>query len=56
MDTLKNTPRFDPLMPRFTTASLDEIRQAEELRRRIEQRYLAATHRPNDPYWCVGAD
>jgi len=37
-------------------ASLDEIRRAEELRRRIHERYLANGDRRSDLYWSIGAD
>ncbi len=49
------SPGFDPAPPRLVTASIEEIRYAEELRRQIERRYLARTKSP-DPYWCVGVD
>jgi len=34
--------------PPFVTASAEEIRYAEELRRRIEQRYLAPARRSDE--------
>jgi len=49
-------PNFDPAWPRFVAASAEEIRQAEELRRKIEQRYLSPSSRPKESDWCVGAD
>ena len=50
-----SVPSPDPAFTRFVSASTEEIQLAQELRRLIEQRYLA---RPEvrDPYWCVGAD
>ena len=42
--------------PQGVTASIEEIRYAEQLRREIESRYLAVSSRPSDPYWCVAAD
>jgi hypothetical protein len=56
MNAPKTVPSFDPTMPRFTTASAEDIRRAEELRRQIEQRYLAPPPREHDRYWSVGAD
>jgi len=56
MESPNATPHFVASPPRFTTASSDEIRYAELLRRQIEERYFAASHRPSDPYWCIGAD
>jgi hypothetical protein len=53
-----NTPAQPP-EPDATpclTASLDEIRRAEELRRQIHERYLAKADRRSDPYWSIGAD
>jgi hypothetical protein len=35
--------------PRFVAASTEEIRLAEELRRQIEERYLARTKLPSAP-------
>ena len=45
----------DPAFTPFVTASIDEIRYAQRLRERLEERY------PNRParasvYWSVGAD
>lgn len=49
------TPRPDPAFTPFVTASSEDIRYAQQLRRRIEERYL---NRPNAPVcpWTVGAD
>jgi len=49
-------PHLDSAWPRFVAASAEEIQQAEELRRKIEQRYLAPFNRPTESHWCVGAD
>ena len=50
-----NVPSFDPASPGFVTASVEEIRYAQELRRQIERQYLSRPTQP-DSYWCVGAD
>jgi hypothetical protein len=42
MQSATTTPSYDPRWPRLTTASIEEIRYAEQLRRQIESRYLAA--------------
>jgi hypothetical protein len=42
-------------LTRFVSASTEDIKLAQELRRLIEQRYLARRN-PPDPYWCIGAD
>jgi hypothetical protein len=49
------TPSIDPAFTPFVAASIEEIRYAQQLRRRIEERYL---NRPTPPasYWSVGAD
>ena len=46
----------DPALIPFVTASIDEIRHAQELRRRIERHYLQQLPDSADEYWCVGAD
>ena len=52
-------PASDPAVTPFVTASNDEIRYAQRLRERLEERYL---NRPSDSasrrssYWAVGAD
>jgi hypothetical protein len=56
MKTPDRIPSVDPVLPRFVAASAEEIRYAEELRRQIEQRYLAQSNRRTDSSWCVGAD
>ena len=38
-----NLRRMDPAFTRFVTASIEEIRYAQELRRQIERRYLGAS-------------
>ena len=48
-------PSFDPDLPPFVAASIEEIRYAQHLRRQIVQRYLAQPAPPVSP-WCVGAD
>jgi hypothetical protein len=40
MEPRKPEPSIDPATERFVAASIEEIRLAEELRRKIEQRYL----------------
>ena len=49
------TPSPDPAFTPFVTASSEDIRYAQQLRRRIEEKYL---NRPNTPVcpWTVGAD
>lgn len=56
MDTTERTAHGDPHMPAFTTATAEEIALARKLRDAIVQRYLAASPRTTDPYWCIGAD
>ena len=56
MESPIGTADLAPTLPRCATASIEEIRYAERLRREIERRYLAVPDRPSDPYWCVGAD
>jgi hypothetical protein len=56
MNTLSRAQPPEPDSTRCLVASLDEIRLAEELRRRIHERYLANAHRRSDPYWSIGAD
>ena len=48
-------PVLDPAFTPFVTASIEEIRHAQRLRERIEERYL---NRPTPPvtFWSVGAD
>ncbi len=48
-------PVLDPAFTPFVTASIEEIRHAQRLRERIEERYL---NRPTRPvtFWSVGAD
>jgi hypothetical protein len=49
------TPSSDPAFTPFVAASIEEIRYAQQLRRRIEEQYLS---RPAPPvsFWSVGAD
>lgn len=56
MKAPSTVPHAETARPRFVAASPEDIRYAEELRRRIQQRYLAPAEKPSDPYWCVGAD
>jgi hypothetical protein len=44
----------DSVLDTFVTASPDEIRYAQQLRERIEQRYLKQPS-PPAPAWSVGA-
>jgi hypothetical protein len=53
--SISKVPSFEPALPRLVTASPEEIRYAEELRRRLEQRYLMRREVP-DPYWCIGVE
>jgi hypothetical protein len=50
-----SSPSGDPTFTPFVTASSEEIRYAQELRRRIEERYLGQSTRPAS-FWSVGAD
>jgi len=45
----------DPAFTPFVTASTDEIRYAQRLRERIEERYLKRPS-PRTAWWSVGAD
>ncbi|MFO1413864.1 MAG: hypothetical protein U1F10_08155 [Burkholderiales bacterium] len=56
MEPTDTPPHGDPHLPRFTTATADEIALARRLRDEIVQRYLGAAPGPTDPYWCIGAD
>jgi hypothetical protein len=56
METFDRTAHNDSWQPRFTAASVEEIRLAEQLRQQIQQRYLGQANRTSDPYWCIGAD
>jgi hypothetical protein len=49
------TPSPDPAFTPFAAATSEEIHYAQQLRRRIEERYL---NRPSTPVcpWTVGAD
>jgi hypothetical protein len=49
------TPSPDPAFTPFVTASSEDIRYAQQLRRRIEERYLNRPAAPVCP-WTVGAD
>jgi hypothetical protein len=49
------SPSPDPALTPFVTASIDEIRYAQQLRRRIEERYLSLPT-PPPSLWAVGAD
>jgi hypothetical protein len=46
MNTPNRIPHLESVLPRFVTASTEEILYAEQLRREIERRYLAPTDRP----------
>src|SRR5437867_9391730 len=48
-------PSFDPFFAPAITASPEEIRYAQELRRQLEQRYLSQPT-PAVSFWCVGVD
>jgi hypothetical protein len=49
------SPSPDPGLTPFVTASTEEIRYAQELRRRIEERYLGGPATP-PPFRSSGAD
>jgi len=46
VNTSDRRPNHDLAWPRFVAASIEEIRLAEQLRRQIEQRYLAQSNAP----------
>ena len=48
MDTQTHMPRTEQAWPRLVTPTPEEIRYAEELRRRIEARYLARNGAADD--------
>ena len=56
MNTTSHVEPLESTATRCPPASPDEIRQAEELRRQIHERYLSSANRRSDPYWSVGAD
>lgn len=56
METTDRTAHGDSLLPRFITATADEIALARKLRDEIVRRYLANTPRVTDPFWCISAD
>jgi hypothetical protein len=56
MRTTPASPAIEPDEARFAAPTLSDIREAEELRRLIRERYLAAAQPRSDPYWCLGAD
>jgi hypothetical protein len=47
MNTSDRRSNHDPAWPQFVAASIEEIRLAEQLRRQIEQRYLAQSNAPS---------
>jgi hypothetical protein len=49
------SPSSDPALTPFVTASSEENRYAQELRRRIEERYLGRSPTPASA-WTTGAD
>ena len=49
------TPNTDLALTPIVTASIEEIEYAQQLRRRIEERYLNRPA-PLVPLWSVGAD
>ncbi len=53
METTERTAHGDSV---FITATADEIALARKLRDEIVQRYLAASPRTTDPFWCIAAD
>jgi hypothetical protein len=50
MDTQTHMPRTEQAWPRLVTPTPEEIRYAEELRRRIEARYLAPNGAADDEH------
>jgi len=56
METTERTAHGDSRLPVFITATADEIALARKLRDEIVQRYLAASPRTTDPFWCIAAD
>ena len=56
MEPRKTEPSVDVGMPQFVTASIEEIRFAEELRRQIERRYLGPSLDAAVPSPAIRAD
>lgn len=56
MEPRKTESSVDAGMPRFVTASIEEIRFAEELRRQIERRYLGPSVDAKAPSPAYRAD
>ena len=56
MEPRKTEPSVDAGMPQFVTASIEEIRIAEELRRQIERRYLGPSVDAKAPSPSIRAD
>lgn len=56
MEPRKTESSVDAGMPQFVTASIEEIRFAEELRRQIERRYLGPSPDASAPSPAVRAD
>jgi hypothetical protein len=50
MDASNRISTRNSALPQFVSASMDEIRYAEELRRQIEQRYLSESNREPEPH------
>jgi hypothetical protein len=48
-------PRADPAFTPFVTASIEEVRYAERLRKRLRERFPDLPSR-HTAYWAVGAD
>jgi hypothetical protein len=56
MEPRKTESSVDAGVPRFVTASIEEIRFAEELRRQIERRYLGPSVDAKAPSRAMRAD
>ena len=57
--TIHIDPNADPVLTRFVSASPEQIRYAEELRRKIKERYLNEQHdsaHRGSRFWCVECD
>jgi len=55
VNTSDRRPNHDPAWPRFVAASIEEIRLAEQLRRQIEQRYLAQSSAPSPSHRSINS-
>lgn len=55
LHALRASRQGEPGVAGTVVASTDDIRYAQELRRRLRERYLNRAPR-SIPFWCLGAD